>query len=130
MLWGGGAVGSVDEPPPVQAVIGPLEILILVLILLILFGGYKRLPQFGRSAGTGARKGGEKAKQLAGQVREKAEGVDTSKIGESVGKGFREARDVRDAVKGTGGADSPKSEASEPDSQKSDSQAAERPSGD
>ena len=62
--------------------IGVFEILIIVLIVLILFGGYKRLPGLGRSAGTGARKSGEKAKELAGQIRTKAEGVDTAKIGE------------------------------------------------
>ncbi len=82
--------------------IGPLEIVILVVLVLILFGAYKRLPALGRSAGTGARKGGEKAKELAAQAREKADGVDTSKIGESVGKGLREAREVRDSVKGVG----------------------------
>lgn len=82
--------------------IGVLEILILVVIVLIVFGGYKRLPQLGRSAGTGARKGGEKAKELAGQIRTKAEGVDTAKIGESVGRGLRDVRDVRDSVKGVG----------------------------
>jgi len=117
----------------VQNVIGPLELVLLAVIVLILFGifgGYKRLPQFGRSAGTGARKGGEKAKQLAGQVRERAEGVDTSKIGESVGKGFREAREVRDAVKGGGGADSPRSESAKAESPKPDPEAPERPSGD
>jgi TatA/E family protein of Tat protein translocase len=82
--------------------IGVFEILIILLIVLILFGGYKRLPGLGRSAGTGARKGGEKAKELAGQIRTKAEGVDTAKIGESVGRGLRDAREVRDSVKGVG----------------------------
>ena len=80
--------------------IGVLEILIIVVIILVLFGGYKRLPSLGRSAGTGVRKGGEKAKQIAGQVQDKAGSVDSKKIGESVGKGLREARDVRDTVKG------------------------------
>ncbi|GIK77441.1 MAG: hypothetical protein EDQ89_13525 [Acidobacteria bacterium] len=80
--------------------IGVLEIVILVVIVLIVFGGYRRLPQLGRSAGTGARKGGEKAKELAGQLRTKAEGVDTKKVSESVGRGIREAREVRDTVKG------------------------------
>lgn len=80
--------------------IGVLEIVIVVVIVLIVFGGYRRLPQLGRSAGTGARKGGEKAKELAGQLRTKAEGVDTKKVSESVGRGIREAREVRDTVKG------------------------------
>lgn len=83
--------------------IGPLEVLILVLILLIVFGAYKRLPQLGRSAGTGARKGGEKAKELAAQAHRRAEEVDTAKISKSVGDGIREAREVRDAVRGGGG---------------------------
>ena len=99
--------------------IGVLEILILVVIVLILFGGYRRLPALGRSAGTGARRGGEKAKQLAGQARSRAEGVDTAKIGESVGKGLREAREVRDSVKGVGSDDPPSKPAPE--------QPAERP---
>ena len=86
--------------------IGVFEILIIVLIVLILFGGYKRLPGLGRSAGTGARKGGEKAKELAGQIRTKAEGVDTAKIGESVGRGLRDVRDVRDSVKQGAGTES------------------------
>jgi TatA/E family protein of Tat protein translocase len=90
--------------------IGVLEIVILVVIVLIIFGGYKRLPQLGRSAGTGARKGGEKAKELAGQLRTKAEGVDTKKVSESVGKGIREAREVRDTVKGIASGEEPAGE--------------------
>ncbi|MCB0875768.1 MAG: twin-arginine translocase TatA/TatE family subunit [Solirubrobacterales bacterium] len=86
--------------------IGVLEVLILLVIVVIVFGGYKRLPSLGRSAGTGVRKGGEKAKQIAGQVQERAEGVDTKKISQSVGKGIREAREVRDAVKGVATDDS------------------------
>lgn len=93
--------------------IGVLEILIIVVIILVLFGGYKRLPSLGRSAGTGVRKGGEKAKQIAGQVQDKAGSVDTKKIGESVGKGLREARDVRDTVKGIA-ADEPAPAPAEP----------------
>jgi TatA/E family protein of Tat protein translocase len=87
--------------------IGVLEILILVVIVLVVFGGYKRLPQLGRSAGTGARKGGEKAKEFADRMRTKAEGVDTKKVSESVGKGIREARDVRDTVKGIASGEQP-----------------------
>jgi TatA/E family protein of Tat protein translocase len=90
--------------------IGVLEILIVVVIVLIVFGGYKRLPQLGRSAGTGARKGGEKAKEFAGRMRTKAEGVDTKKVSESVGKGVREAREVRDTVKGIASGDQPAGE--------------------
>jgi Sec-independent protein translocase protein TatA len=94
--------------------IGVLEIVILVVILLIVFGGYRRLPQLGRSAGTGARKGGEKAKELAGRLRTKAEGVDTKKVSESVGKGIREAREVRDTVKGIASGEEPSGDASKP----------------
>lgn len=93
--------------------IGVLEIVIILVIILVLFGGYKRLPALGRSAGSGVRKGGEKAKQLAGQVQDKAEGVDTKKIGESVGKGLREAREVRDSVKGIA-SDEPAKTSAEP----------------
>ena len=80
--------------------IGVLEILIIVVIILVLFAatsGY--LVALGRPPGRALRKGGE-AKQIAGQVQDKAGSVDTKKIGESVGKGLREARDVRDTVKG------------------------------
>ena len=82
--------------------IGISEVLIVVVIALVVFGAYRRLPALGRSAGAGVRKGGERAKQLSGQVRKKAEGVDTAGIGESVGKGLREAREARDSVKGLG----------------------------
>jgi Sec-independent protein translocase protein TatA len=94
--------------------IGVLEIVILVVIVLIVFGGYRRLPQLGRSAGTGARKGGEKAKEMAGQLRTKAEGVDTKKVSESVGKGIREAREVRDTVKGIASGEEPAGEEKRP----------------
>ena len=117
--------------------IGVLEILIIVLIVLVLFGGYKRLPGLGRSAGTGVRKGGEKAKQIAGQVQEKAGSVDTKKVGESVGKGLREARDVRDTVKGiatdepakapSGPAAKPSAPVPPPAADSADEPAAERP---
>lgn len=80
--------------------IGVVEILIVVAIILIVFGGYKRLPQLGRSAGTGVRKGGVKAKEIAERAHARAEEVDTKKLSESVGKGIREAREVRDSVKG------------------------------
>ena len=49
---------------------GPLEILIVLLIVGVVFAGYfrKHLPQLGRSAGRSARVGGEKAKELAAQA--------------------------------------------------------------
>lgn len=82
--------------------IGPLEIVILVLIILVVFGGYRALPAIGRSAGTGLRKGGEKAKELAGRASERAEKVDTDRIARSAGEGLREARELRDSVTGKG----------------------------
>ena len=78
--------------------IGPLEIAILVVILLIIFGGYKRLPALGRSAGKGARVGGEKAKELAGVVSEKADSIDTQSIARSAGKGIREAKELKEVI--------------------------------
>ena len=81
--------------------IGPLEILIVVLIVALLIG-YKRLPALGRSAGQALRSGGEKSKELAATAGKKAESVDTDKIIRSAGDGLREARELRDSVKGIG----------------------------
>ena len=78
--------------------IGPLEIVILVVIVLIIFGGYKRLPALGRSAGEGARVGGQKAKELAGIARDKADGIDTKKIANSAGRGVREAKELKQVI--------------------------------
>lgn len=81
---------------------GPLEILIVIVIAVIVFGGYKKLPQLGRSAGEGARVGSAKAKELAGQVGDKhGDKFDPAALGRSAGKGVREARDFRDSFKGT-----------------------------
>jgi len=87
-------------------VIGPLEIVIIVVVLLVLFGGYKKLPELGRRAGTGARVGGEKAKELADKVgekgREKAgDRIDPASMGRSAGKHVRDAREFRDSFKGS-----------------------------
>ncbi len=78
--------------------IGPLEIVILVVILLVIFGGYKRLPALGRSAGKGARVGGEKAKELAGMAQKKTEGIDSKSIANKAGKGLREAKELKQAI--------------------------------
>jgi Sec-independent protein translocase protein TatA len=80
--------------------IGPLEIAILIVILLVIFGGYKRLPALGRSAGKGARVGGRKAKELAGVVSEKTDGIDSKSIANSAGKGIREAKELKEAITG------------------------------
>lgn len=78
--------------------IGPLEIIILVVVVLIVFGAYKRLPALGRSAGQGVRVGGEKAKELAGVARQKADGIDTKSIANQAGRGVREAKELKQAI--------------------------------
>ena len=94
---------------------GVFEILIVVVIALVVFGGYfrKQLPQLGRSAGRNARIGGEKAKELADQASGKAGEVggkvgekvgdrfDPGDMGRTAGKHVREAREFRDSFKGT-----------------------------
>lgn len=94
---------------------GVLEILIVAVIALVVFGGYfrKRLPEFGRTAGEHARIGGEKAKELADQAGGKATEVsgkvgekvgdrfDPSTMGRTAGKHVREARELRDSFKGS-----------------------------
>lgn len=78
--------------------IGPLEIVILLVILLVIFGGYKRLPALGRSAGKGARIGGDKAKELAGMAQKKAESIDSKSIANTAGKGIREAKELKQVI--------------------------------
>ena len=92
---------------------GVLEILIVAVIALIVFGGYfrKRLPEFGRVAGRNARIGGVKAKELADQATVKGSEVsgkvgekvgdrfDPADMGRSAGKHVREAREFRDSFK-------------------------------
>lgn len=93
--------------------IGPLELLIVALVIFLLFGGYKMLPKLGRSAGRGVREGGVKAKELAATVSSKAEQIDTDKIARSAGDGIREARELREAVTGKGSAKKPESAAAD-----------------
>lgn len=92
--------------------IGPLEIAILLVIIFVvlLMGGHKYLPSLGRSAGKGAKSGGEKAKQVAATVGEKASDIDTEKIAKSAGDGLREAREVKDALTGKERPEEPKPE--------------------
>lgn len=93
---------------------GVVEILIVLVIALVVFGGYKKLPQLMGSAGRNARIGGEKAKELADRVGPQigdrvgkaGDRFDPAKVGRSAGKGVREARELRDSFKGT--LDSPK----------------------
>ena len=80
--------------------IGPLELAIIAVILLIIFGA-RYLPQLGRSAGKGVRIGTEKGKELAAVAQEKAKDVDTKAIARQAGDHVREARELRDVVKGT-----------------------------
>jgi len=79
-------------------VIGLPEIIILVVIALIVFGAYKRLPALGRSAGKGVRVGGEKAKELAGVARQKADGIDAKSIANQAGRGVREAKELKQVI--------------------------------
>jgi TatA/E family protein of Tat protein translocase len=81
-------------------VIGLPEIIVLVVIVLLVIG-YKRLPQIGRSAGTGLRSGIDKARGLSSTVGAKVEEkVDPPAIGRSAGRSLREVREVRDAFTG------------------------------
>jgi TatA/E family protein of Tat protein translocase len=80
--------------------IGLPEIIVVVVILLLIFG-YRKLPQLGRSAGEATRTGIDKARELSTTVGDKVDGkVDPSSIGRSAGKGLREAREFRDALTG------------------------------
>jgi Sec-independent protein translocase protein TatA len=81
-------------------VIGAPEIAVIVLVVLI-FVGYRRLPAIGRSAGQGLRSGMDKVRGLSSRAGEKVEGkVDPSSIGRSAGRSVREVREVRDAFTG------------------------------
>ncbi len=81
--------------------IGPLEIAIVVILALIFFG-YKRIPELGRSAGKAVRKGTDKGKEFATSASKKAESVDTKQIARQAGEGWRDVRDLREAVTGDG----------------------------
>ena len=73
--------------------IGPLEIAIIVVILLVIFG-YRYLPGLGRKAGEGARDVKDTVQEMVGDK------ADPKNIGRSAGKGLREAREFRDALTG------------------------------
>ena len=93
--------------------IGPLEILILIVIVLLVFRAYKYLPQLGRSSGKALRVGGEKAKELADRTGEKhGDKLDPSTMGRKAGEGMREAREFRDSFRGA--LDPPKEPAAKP----------------
>ena len=80
--------------------IGPLEIAILVIILLVVFGRY--LPKIGRKAGTGARELKEGVQEVVGDK------ADPKTLARQAGKGVREAREFRDALTGKEPAEKPK----------------------
>ena len=88
--------------------IGPLEIVVLLIIVLLVTGAYKKLPQLGRSAGIGARKlgevtmeKGEQAKELAAETKEKhGDKFDAGNLAQKAGKGAREAREFKDSLSG------------------------------
>lgn len=72
---------------------GILEIAIVLVIILIIFG-YRRLPELGRRAGEGVN-------DLRGSVKDMVgDKADPKTLGRSAGKGVRELREFRDAVKG------------------------------
>jgi Sec-independent protein translocase protein TatA len=76
--------------------IGPLEIAIIVVILLVIFG-YRfadRLPGLGRRAGEGAREVKETVQEAVGDK------ADPKTLGKRAGQGLREAREFRDALTG------------------------------
>jgi sec-independent protein translocase protein TatA len=107
------------------------EILIIALIVLVFFG-YKRLPEIGRSAGEGARqlkdglqrKGGEarayaeekgpeakayvdeKAAQAKGYVSERT--PDAGEVGRTAGKHVREYRELKEEIMSTPKREEPK----------------------
>lgn len=113
--------------------IGPLEIVILLVIILLVTGLYRKLPALGRSAGTQARVGGEKAREFADRTAPKAkelaskastkgsevgakvaDSIDVEDIGRKAGKGAREARDLRAEFKGFLDAPAPSSKPKDP----------------
>lgn len=99
--------------------IGPLEIAIIVAILLVVFGA-KFLPALARSAGKGVRIGREKGSELATKVTQRAEGYDPAQIARTAGEHVREARELRDTIKGEGEpapANEPQTAETEPESE-------------
>jgi Sec-independent protein translocase protein TatA len=76
--------------------IGPLEIAIIAVILIVIFG-YRyadRLPGLGRRAGEGAREVKDTVRDAVGDK------ADPKTLGQSAGRGLREAREFRDALTG------------------------------
>ncbi len=81
--------------------IGPLEIVLIIVIVLLVFRAYKYLPQLGRSSGKAVRLGSEKAKELSDKAGKRAgDKFDPQSMGRKAGEGVREAREFRDSFKG------------------------------
>jgi Sec-independent protein translocase protein TatA len=84
--------------------IGPLEIAIVVVLLLVVFF-HQRIPALARTAAERIRgvkdsaQVGERVDRLQKSVGDK---VDPQAIAKSAGRGMREARDLRDAVTAVG----------------------------
>lgn len=75
--------------------IGPLEIAIVAVVLLLFFG-YRYLPAIGRWAGTNTRELKDSAKEMVGDK------ADPKKLARSAGESLREARELRDELTGKG----------------------------
>jgi Sec-independent protein translocase protein TatA len=105
--------------------IGPLEIAIIAVIVLVVLG-YRysdRLPGLGRRAGEGAREVTDTVRDAVGDK------ADPKLLGEKAGQGLREAREFRDALTGETEAAPKRKTDREPDEEDAPS-AAERRSGD
>ena len=80
--------------------IGLPEIIVLVVIVLLIVG-HRRIPEIARAAGNGLRSGVDKARGLSSTVGKKVdEKVDPQSIGRSAGRTLREVRETRDAFTG------------------------------
>ncbi len=81
---------------------GGWEILVLVVIVAIFFG-YRYLPRLGRSAGEGARQLKEGAEKQAAAAKAYVDErkPDAGEVGRTAGKHVREYRELKDEVMGT-----------------------------
>lgn len=106
-----------------RVVLGGWEILIIVLILAVFFG-YRYLPRLGRSAGTGARQLKEGAQEQAGKAKAYVDEhkPDAGEIGRTAGKHVREYRELKDEVMGTPRREEPAPEEPAPDRRDSEGQ--------
>ncbi len=68
-----------------------VEILIVVALIALVFG-YRKLPELGRRLGTGARELGQSVSSMVGDK------PDAKSLGRSAGKGVREFKELKQAV--------------------------------